>query len=124
MSTPTPPPGVTGLAADLHRYLQQGRDSMVRALDGLSEYDVRRPMTPTGTNLLGIKAVVTDVQNGTGARQAVSADMKCEKATVFGPCHLKGPFTAGSTISVDVDTGRDILPDHDGMKFVVSVPKK
>ena len=23
-------------------------------LDGLGEYDVRRPMTPTGTNLLGL----------------------------------------------------------------------
>ena len=23
-------------------------------LDGLSEYDIRRPMTPTGTNLLGL----------------------------------------------------------------------
>jgi hypothetical protein len=26
----------------------------VSALDGLSEYDIRRPVTPTGTNLLGL----------------------------------------------------------------------
>ncbi len=30
------------------------RDSVVWKLDGLSEYDVRRPLTPTGTNLLGL----------------------------------------------------------------------
>jgi uncharacterized protein DUF664 len=38
----------------LHRYLQVARDAMVWKLDGLSEYDVRRPLTPTGTNLLGL----------------------------------------------------------------------
>jgi hypothetical protein len=45
---------MAGLKADLHRYLQQGRDGMLRALEGLEEYDVRRPMTPSGTNLLGL----------------------------------------------------------------------
>ncbi|HTX82587.1 MAG TPA: DinB family protein [Streptosporangiaceae bacterium] len=39
---------------DLRRYLQQGRDAMLWKLDGLSEYDIRRPLTPTGTNLLGL----------------------------------------------------------------------
>jgi uncharacterized damage-inducible protein DinB len=40
--------------ADLKRYLQSGRDALLWKLDGLSEYDIRRPMTPTGTNLLGL----------------------------------------------------------------------
>jgi uncharacterized damage-inducible protein DinB len=40
--------------ADLQRYLQAARDALVWKLEGLSEYDVRRPMTPTGTNLLGL----------------------------------------------------------------------
>lgn len=40
--------------ADLHRYLQQARDVMVWKLDGLGEYDIRRPLVPTGTNLLGL----------------------------------------------------------------------
>ncbi|MEV4379315.1 DinB family protein [Streptosporangium sp. NPDC049644] len=44
----------TELKADLHRYLQQAREALLWKLDGLSEYDVRRPMTPTGTNLLGL----------------------------------------------------------------------
>jgi hypothetical protein len=38
----------------LHRYLRQAREAMVWKLDRLSEYDVRRPLTPTGTNLLGL----------------------------------------------------------------------
>jgi uncharacterized damage-inducible protein DinB len=40
--------------ADLHRYLRAARDTMRWKLEGLSEYDVRRPLTPTGTNLLGL----------------------------------------------------------------------
>ncbi|MFD7133341.1 DinB family protein [Streptomyces sp. NPDC059894] len=40
--------------ADLLKCLQDARDVLVWKLDGLSEYDVRRPMTPTGTNLLGL----------------------------------------------------------------------
>jgi Protein of unknown function (DUF664) len=39
---------------DLRRYLQQARDAMLWKVDGLSEYDIRRPLTPTGTNLLGL----------------------------------------------------------------------
>lgn len=38
----------------LHRYLRYARDSLLWKLDDLSEYDIRRPMTPTGTNLLGL----------------------------------------------------------------------
>jgi hypothetical protein len=45
---------LTGIAADLHRYLQEARDGVLSSLEGLPEYDVRRPMTPTGTNLLGL----------------------------------------------------------------------
>lgn len=40
--------------SDLRRYLQQARDVMLWKLDGLSDYDIRRPLTPTGTNLLGM----------------------------------------------------------------------
>jgi hypothetical protein len=40
--------------ADLRRYLQRGREAVLWKLDGLSEYDIRRPMVPTGTNLLGL----------------------------------------------------------------------
>ena len=40
--------------ADLRRYLQVARDALVWKLDDLNEYDIRRPMTRTGTNLLGL----------------------------------------------------------------------
>jgi uncharacterized damage-inducible protein DinB len=39
---------------DLHRYLQDARNSLLGSLEGLSEYDVRRPLVPSGTNLLGV----------------------------------------------------------------------
>ena len=53
-----------GLASDLHRYLQDARDAVLRALDGVSEYDARRPMTPTGTNLLGLVKHLAGVEIG------------------------------------------------------------
>jgi uncharacterized damage-inducible protein DinB len=50
--------------ADLHRYLQSGREALLWKLDGLSEYDIRRPLTPTGTNLLGLVKHVASVELG------------------------------------------------------------
>ena len=49
---------------DLHRYLRQGRDALLWKLDGLSEYDVRRPLVPTGTNLLGLVKHVASMEAG------------------------------------------------------------
>src|SRR6186997_1203604 len=48
----------------LHRYLITGREALLWKLDGLSEYDVRRPMVPTGTNLLGLVKHVASVEVG------------------------------------------------------------
>ena len=39
---------------ELHGYLRGARETLVWKLEGLSEYDIRRPVTPTGTNLLGL----------------------------------------------------------------------
>ena len=38
----------------LHAYLRECREAVTWKAQGLSEYDVRRPLTPTGTNLLGL----------------------------------------------------------------------
>ncbi|MFD6761282.1 DinB family protein [Streptomyces roseolus] len=38
----------------LHNGLRRVREALLWKLDGLGEYDVRRPLTPTGTNLLGL----------------------------------------------------------------------
>ena len=54
MSLPAPLEGLDLVTGELQRYLAQSRAALVGALDGLSEYDVRRPLTPTGTNLLGM----------------------------------------------------------------------
>jgi hypothetical protein len=48
----------------LHRYLRRGREALVWKLDGLSDYDIRRPMTPTGTNLLGLVKHCAGVESG------------------------------------------------------------
>lgn len=48
----------------LHRYLTVGREALLWKLDGLSEYDVRRPLLPTGTNLLGLVKHVASVALG------------------------------------------------------------
>jgi uncharacterized damage-inducible protein DinB len=53
-----------GAKAHLHRYLQTGRDALVWKLEGLGEYDVRRPLTPTGTNLLGLLKHLAYVEMG------------------------------------------------------------
>jgi uncharacterized damage-inducible protein DinB len=50
--------------ATLHRYLRIRRDDLLGKLDGLDEYAVRRPMTRTGTNLLGLVKHVAHVQLG------------------------------------------------------------
>ena len=48
--------------ADLHHYLRTAREALLWKLDGLSDFDIRRPMTPTGTNLLGLVKHVASVE--------------------------------------------------------------
>lgn len=48
----------------LHRYLINARDVLLWKLDGLSEYDIRRPLVPTGTNLLGLVKHTTSCTAG------------------------------------------------------------
>ncbi len=50
--------------SDLHRYLQAAREALLWKLDGLSEYDIRRPLTLTGTNLLGLVKHLAGVELG------------------------------------------------------------
>ena len=40
--------------AELLEYLQRAREDLLWKLEGLSEYDGRRPLVATGTNLLGL----------------------------------------------------------------------
>jgi uncharacterized damage-inducible protein DinB len=45
---------MTDLKTELQTYLQATRALMLAKLDGLSEYDRRRPLVRSGTNLLGL----------------------------------------------------------------------
>ena len=58
--------GMTGsdAKAELHTYLREARDALLGKLSGLSEYDVRRPLVPTGTNLLGLIKHVASITAG------------------------------------------------------------
>ena len=46
----------------LRRYLQRAREALLWKVDGLGEYDARRPLTPTATNLLGLVKHVAGVE--------------------------------------------------------------
>ena len=50
--------------ADLHGYLRAAREAVLWKLEGLSEYDVRRPLVRTGTNLLGLVKHLATVEWG------------------------------------------------------------
>jgi Protein of unknown function (DUF664) len=54
----------TGVASDLHRYLQESRECVLACLEGLTEYEIRRPMTPSGTNLLGLVKHLAGIELG------------------------------------------------------------
>ncbi|MES4907828.1 MULTISPECIES: DinB family protein [unclassified Streptomyces] len=47
---------------NLHGRLWRDRKALLWKLDGLSEYDARRPLTATGTNLLGLVKHVATVE--------------------------------------------------------------
>lgn len=50
--------------ATLVHYLRLGRESLVWKLEGLAPYDARRPLVPTGTNLLGLVKHTASVEAG------------------------------------------------------------
>ncbi|MEV6472195.1 DinB family protein [Streptomyces sp. NPDC051657] len=47
---------------NLHGRLRRDREALLWKLDGLSAYDARRPLTATGTNLLGLVKHVATVE--------------------------------------------------------------
>lgn len=55
---------MTDPKGDLRHHLGLAREAVLWKLEGLSEYDVRRPLTPTGTNLLGVVKHLAIVETG------------------------------------------------------------
>lgn len=52
------------LKSVLQRYFRSIRDAVTWKLEGLGEHDLRRPLTPTGTNLLGVVKHLAGVEAG------------------------------------------------------------
>lgn len=52
------------IKAELLLALRESRATMLAKLDGLSGYDRRRPLTPTGTNLLGLVKHLAGLEYG------------------------------------------------------------
>ena len=48
----------------LHQALRESRAGLLAKLDGLGEHDLRRPLTPTGTNLLGLVKHLVGIELG------------------------------------------------------------
>ena len=48
----------------LQRYMMLGHEALLWKVEGVSEYDLRRPLVPTGTNLLGLVKHVATVEAG------------------------------------------------------------
>jgi len=57
-------PAGLDVPGELHRYLQEARDRVLFRLDGISDYDIRRPLTPTATNLLGLVKHLASIEFG------------------------------------------------------------
>jgi hypothetical protein len=55
---------VSDVKEELHRKLQASRAALLSKVENLSEYDRRRPMTPTGTNLLGLVKHLAGLEYG------------------------------------------------------------
>lgn len=53
-----------GIKGDLLRNLQSSRSMLLAKVEDLSEFDKRRPMTPTGTNLLGLVKHLAGLEYG------------------------------------------------------------
>ncbi|MFJ8827665.1 DinB family protein [Streptomyces sp. NPDC102467] len=90
---------------DLHFYLQTARDALLWKLEGLSEYDIRRPLTPTGTNLLGL------------VKHATCAELGYLGDTFGRPSGEPGPwFGAGSEPNAHMwataDESRKYIVEH------------
>jgi hypothetical protein len=92
-----------GAAADLRRYLQESRDGVLSSLDGLLEYDIRRPMTPSGTNLLGL------VKHLAGIEFSYLGDSVGRPAPVTLPWVEDGSIWEGADMWAKADESRDFV---------------
>jgi hypothetical protein len=91
------------ITKDLHRYLRESREALLDRLDGLSEYDIRRPMTPTATNLLGL------VKHLVGIEFGYLGDCVGRPAPVSLPWNEDGSVWEGADMWAKPDESRDYI---------------
>ncbi|SEO04671.1 Protein of unknown function [Actinacidiphila rubida] len=96
----------TDAKRDLRLYLQDARDVLVWKLEGLPEYAVRRPMTATGTNLLGL------VKHMTGAEAAYFGET-FGRPVAAPPLWIAGAAERNSDLWATADESREgIVGDY------------
>src|SRR3954470_1241050 len=89
---------------DLHSYLQGARETLLWKLDGLAEYDIRRPLTPTGTNLLGL------VKHSAATELAYFGAVFGRPQEISRPRRLAGAFRR--LTGAEVNAGMWATPDE------------
>lgn len=90
--------------AVLLRYLEDARQGLLWKLEGLSDYDARRPVTATGTNVLGVVKHVAMVEGGyLGA---------CFNRPVPGPEPRFEPGEDNSDMWATADESRQFVVDY------------
>ena len=93
------------IQVELKHYLQSARDSVVASLDGLSDYDVRRPLVPSGTNLLGL------VKHLLGVERAYLVECVGRTSAVVLPWYDDGSVWDSADMWAKPEESRDYVLD-------------
>ena len=91
------------MTGSLRQYMQQGRDAMMRALEELGEYDARRPLTPSGTNILGL------VKHLVGVERSYLGECVGQPPKFTLPWEEDGSIWDGADMWVRADESRDYI---------------
>jgi hypothetical protein len=100
MAESAPPQGLT---SDLLHYLQESRGAVLRGLAGLPEYDARRPLTPSGSNILGL------VKHLTGVETSYLGECLGRPSPVHLPWVADGSIWDGADMWATADQSRDYI---------------
>ena len=87
----------------LHDKLKEARAALLGSLEGLGEYDVRRPMTTSGTNLLGL------VKHLVGIEHLSLGDALGRQPADVLPWVADGSIWDGADMWATADESRDYI---------------
>jgi hypothetical protein len=94
---------MTDIKGELHSKLKASRAVMLAKVEGLSEYDMRRPMTPTGTNLLGM------IKHLVGVEHVYSGDSFDRPPPETLPWNEDGTVWEGADMWAKADESSDYI---------------